>query len=93
MENQKKRFIPSPPKGPSASSMPAKIGQKSTDKGVDKLPKMPEMPNVGFRGFKMVENMKKQLWDHHKKFHLDADGNWKPKLMEKGFKLMKKFKG
>jgi len=41
----------------------------------------------------MVGKMKEQLWDHHKKFHLDANGDFKPHLMEKGLKLMKKFKG
>jgi len=93
MENQKKRFIPIPPKGPSTGSMPGKIEKMSTGKGADELPEKPGMPNVDFRGFKMVGDMKKKLWEHHKKFHLDKNGDFKPHIMEKGLKLMKKFKG
>ena len=51
------------------------------------------MPNVGAKGFKLAGDMKEQLWNHHKNFHLDAKGDFKPHLKEKGLKLMKKFKG
>ncbi len=93
MKNQKKRFIPSPPNGPARGNMPGKLQKMTAGKKTKELPEKPEMPNVGFRGFKMVDDMKKQLWNHHKKFHLDANGDFKPKLKEKGLKLMKKFMG
>ncbi len=93
MENQKKRFIPTPPKGPGTGNMPGKLKKMTAGKSSEELPEKPGMPNVGFKGLDMVGKMKKQLWDHHKKFHLDANGDFKPNLIEKGLNLMKKFKG
>ena len=93
MKNQKQRFIPSPPKGPGTGSMPGKLQKMTAGKGAKELPEKPGLPNVSFKGLKMAENMKEQLWNHHKKFHLDAKGDFKPHLKEKGLKLMKKFKG
>jgi len=93
MENQRKRFIPTPPKGPATGSMPGQLKKMTAGKNEKELPEKPGMPNVGFKGLEMVGNMKEQLWEHHKKFHLDANGDFKPHLVEKGLKLMKKFKG
>ncbi len=93
MENQRKRFIPTPPKGPASGNMPGKLKKTTTGKSAKELPEKPAMPGVSFQGMEMVGKMKEQLWDHHKKFHLDANGDFKPHLMEKGLKLMKKFKG
>ena len=93
MENQRKRFIPTPPKGPATGSMPGPLKKTATKKDAKELPEKPGMPNVSFTGMEMVGKMKKQLWDHHKKFHLDDNGEFKPHLVEKGLKLMKKFKG
>ena len=93
MKNQKLRFIPSPPKGPGTGSMPGKLQKTASAKSTKALPEKPKLPNVGFNGMKMVDGMKEQLWDHHKKFHLDANGDFKPHIKEKGLKLMKKFMG
>lgn len=91
MKNQRERFIPAPPEGPKAGSMPGKLEAAASGKNAKKLSEKPDMPDVGFTGFKMVENMKNQLWEHHEKHHLDANGEFKPHLVEKGMKLMKKF--
>ena len=83
MENQKKNVIPTPPKPPRIPEMPKMAGTG----------KMPAIPNVGFNGIKMVGVIKDKIWEHHIKFHLDANGELKPKFKEMGLKLMEKFKG
>lgn len=93
MENQKTRFIPSPPKGPDTGSMPWEIEQKSTVIETGEVPEKPEMPDVDFSGFKMVGAMNEQIWEHHNKFHLDENGDFKPHILEKGLTLMEKFMG
>ena len=54
------------------------------------MPPMPTMPTISLEGFKMAGFMEEQM-EHHKKHHLDANGDCKPHLKEEGFKFMKKF--
>ena len=42
--------------------------------------------------FKMTDKIKKLFHEHHIKFHLDENGEWKEHLKEKGFEYMKKHK-
>jgi hypothetical protein len=114
MENQKKRFIPAPPRTPNTpgtpktpntpgtpntpdvGNMPGKSPQMSAGTSAAKLPKMPgmskmpKMPNIGLERFKMAGFMEGQM-NHHKKHHLDANGNCNPHLKKEGFKFMKRF--
>jgi hypothetical protein len=39
---------------------------------------------------KMSGKIKALFQEHHKKFHLDENGEWKEHLKEKGFSYMKK---
>jgi hypothetical protein len=38
----------------------------------------------------MTDEIKALFQKHHKKFHLDKNGEWKEHLKEKGFEYMKK---
>ena len=74
----------------SASGEPPEGGPVMDGFNAPKMPPMPTMPNISLDNFKMSGFMEAQM-EHHKKHHLDADGNCDPKLKEEGMKYMKKF--
>jgi len=63
--------------------------------GMPNMPKMQnvqKMPNINLDNFKMSKFMEEQM-DHHKKHHLDENGDCKPHLKKEGFKYYKKYMG
>ncbi|MCX6287140.1 MAG: hypothetical protein NTY96_08495 [Bacteroidetes bacterium] len=56
-------------------------------------PPLPIGPAKGGKpgpAMEMTDKIKALYQEHHKKFHLDENGEWKKKLKEKGFQFMKK---
>ncbi|MEI6574603.1 MAG: hypothetical protein WCO63_00330 [Bacteroidota bacterium] len=42
-------------------------------------------------GFTIPAGLEEIFWAHHTKHHLDANGDWKPELKEKGLRYMKDY--